>query len=68
METSNADTQVPDVVEPLVFDSPVDIELKRTRMLTSSTDTSETTTKMRINVDKQRKGFLSPHRLSGQTC
>lgn len=56
-----------DVVVPLVLESPSPPQLKRSRVLTSSTDAaSETATKLRINVDKQRKGFLSPHRLSGK--
>ncbi|KAG7380310.1 hypothetical protein PHYPSEUDO_007322 [Phytophthora pseudosyringae] len=62
---TEAGTQAPNAAVSLVSESPMDTELKRTRMLTSSSySASETATKMRINLDKQRKGVLRPHRLS----
>ncbi|KAG3111394.1 hypothetical protein PI124_g9542 [Phytophthora idaei] len=66
MESQDTDSPSTNTQVPLVADSPAEIKLIRTRILTSSTDVAgETATKMRINLDKHRKGFLSPSRLSG---
>ncbi|KAF1790380.1 Parvalbumin [Phytophthora cactorum] len=66
MESQDTDSPSTNTQVPLVADSPAEIKLIRTRILTSSTDVAgETATKMRINLDKRRKGFLSPSRLSG---
>ncbi|KAG6969785.1 hypothetical protein JG688_00005170 [Phytophthora aleatoria] len=66
MESQDTDSPSTNTQVPLVADSPAEIKLICTRILTSSTDVAgETATKMRINLDKRRKGFLSPSRLSG---
>ncbi|EEY54054.1 uncharacterized protein PITG_07764 [Phytophthora infestans T30-4] len=66
MESQDNDCSPTNTEAPLVTESPAEIKLRqRQRILTSTTDVAgETATKLRINLDKRRKGFLSPSRLS----
>ncbi|ETL34407.1 hypothetical protein L916_13362 [Phytophthora nicotianae] len=65
MESHENDSPPTHTEVTFVTESPAEIKLRRTRNLTSSTDVAdEIATNMRINLDKRRKGFLSPSRLS----